>query len=284
MKPFEQCFSAVWMLCCCFLVRVKGHDVCQEKLISRVSLSTELQSEILLPCQFKADLFGSILTTNSSALWTQPNTTVDYIVELKIDGHPMFWDNRRGRINIFRHHSGSGNFSIMISNVQRSDLGLYLCKLYRDNNCLLAYSEINLTLVEFSPLNNWKLIVAAGGGGGGFLLLCLIAVCVHYTRTKRQTVDASAEHRSHKSYDSGGETVDEVTYASIAHKSQKCLDCKEETFDEITYASVAHKSRNCQNSEVLVNNRSINVSASEQVSSETVLYATVKQRDKTRSK
>ncbi|CAM4539815.1 unnamed protein product [Leuciscus chuanchicus] len=77
------------------------------------------------------------------------------------------------------------------------------------------------------------------------------------------------------------ETVDEITYASVAHKSHKCLDSKGETVDEITYASVAHKSHNCQDSEVLVNNKPVNGSASENVNSETVLYATVKQRDKT---
>ncbi|ROL51424.1 hypothetical protein DPX16_22520 [Anabarilius grahami] len=237
-----------------------GHNVCQRKLISRVGLSTELQFEILLPCLFEAALFGSNLTTSSSAVWTQINTTVEYIVDIKVNDPESFWNNRNGRIETFRDRSGSGNFSILISNVQRSDLGLYRCELYKDNNCSLGYREISLSLVEFSLLN-WQLIVA-GGGGGGFLLLCLITVCVYYTWTKR-------------------ETGDEITYASVTHKPHNCHDSKGETGDEITYASVSHKPHNCHDSEVLVNSKPINGSASEHVSSETVLYASVKNRDKT---
>ncbi|XP_077087126.1 uncharacterized protein LOC143738944 [Siphateles boraxobius] len=250
MKRFGLCFSAVWMLCCCFLECVKGHNVCQQKLISRVSLSTELQSEILLPCLFEAALFGSNLTISSSALWTQINTTLHYIVDIPVNDQPRFWNGRNGRIKAFT--DGSGNFSIMISDVQRSDLSLYRCELFRGNNCSLGYREISLTLVEFSLLNNWQLIVA---GGGGFLLLCLITVCVYQAWMKRQTVDRTVEHGSH--------------------------NCHDINVDEITYASVAHKSHNCQDSKVLVNNKPVNGSASENVSSEAVIYSTIKQRDKT---
>ncbi|KAK9974492.1 hypothetical protein ABG768_022583 [Culter alburnus] len=253
-----------------------GHNVCQQKLISRVSLSTELQSEILLPCLFEAALFGSDLTTSSSAIWTQITTTVDYIVDIKVNVPESFWNNRNGRIQAFRDRSGSGNFSILISNVQRSDLGLYRCELFRESNCSLGYREISLSLVEFSQLN-WQLIVA----GGGFLLLCLITVCVYYTWTKRQTVNATIEHGSRNCHDSYGETVDEITYASVTHKPHNCHDSKGETGDEITYASVSHKPRNCHDSEVHVNSKPINGSASEHVNSETVLYASVKKRDKT---
>ncbi|XP_067264234.1 uncharacterized protein [Chanodichthys erythropterus] len=204
MKLFELCFSAVWM-CGCFLVYVKGHNVCQQKLISRVSLSTELQSEILLPCLFEAALFRSNLTTSSSAVWTQISTTVQHIVEIKVNVPESFWNNRNGRIQAFRDRSGSGNFSILISNVQRSDLGLYRCELFRDFNCSLGYREISLSLVEFSQLN-WQLIVA----GGGFLLLCLITVCVYYTWTKRES-----DHCAMRS----GPTVDEMTYTTIVYKA-----------------------------------------------------------------
>ncbi|XP_048044273.1 uncharacterized protein LOC125267041 [Megalobrama amblycephala] len=179
MKLFELCL----LCCCCFLVYVKGHNVCQQKLISRVNLSTELQSEITLPCLFEAALFGSNLTMSLVAVWAQINTTVEYIVEINVNGLESFWNNRNGRIQAFRDRSGSGNFSILISNVQRSDLGLYHCELFRETNCSLGYRQISLSLVEFSQLN-WQLIVA---GGGGFLLLCLITVCVYYTWTKRES-------------------------------------------------------------------------------------------------
>ncbi|KAK2911819.1 hypothetical protein Q8A67_003952 [Cirrhinus molitorella] len=251
MKLFGLQFSAVWMLCCC-LVYGRGHSLCNAgKLLTRINLTTHLQSEILLPCLFEPALFGSHLTTNSAAEWTQINETTDYILEIIVNVQIRFWNSRHNRIEAFRDAAASGNFSILIKDVQLSDLGLYRCQLFRDN-CSLGYKEIQISLaaVEFSLLSNWQLIAA--GGGGGFLLLCLITVCIYYTRTKRQRVDASVNDRSHNCHD---EDV------------------------EIVYASVVVKSRNCHDNKVL-NNNPINGSASEPVNPEMVLYATVKQRDR----
>lgn len=127
---------------------------------------------------------------NSSAVWHQITENTDGIVEIKVNDHEMFWNNRGNRIKAFRAAAASGNFSILIEDVQLSDLGLYRCEIFRDFCCSLGYKEINISLAaEFSLLNNWQLIVAAAGGGG-FLLLCLITVCVYCTWTKRPAVDA----------------------------------------------------------------------------------------------
>ncbi|XP_016091332.1 uncharacterized protein [Sinocyclocheilus grahami] len=178
---------------CPFLILHTGHGLCiKEKLITKIYLTTELQSKVLLPCLFEPALFGSDLTMSSSALWTQINNeTVDYILEIIVNGQISFWNNRHNRINGFGDAAASENFSILIRDVRLSDLGLYRCQLYRDFNCSLGYKEIEISLaaVEFSLLRNWQLI-AAGGGGGGFLLLCLVSVCVYYTWTKRAAVDA----------------------------------------------------------------------------------------------
>lgn len=191
MKRFGLYFSAVWILCrCCCLVCGRDQGVCSVgKLITRINLTTELQSEILLPCLFKPALTGSNLNVNSSAVWNQITETIDGIVEIKVNDHEMFWNNRGNRIKAFRAAAAaSGNFSILIEDVQLSDLGLYRCEHFRDTNCSLGYKEINIRLAaEFSLLNNWQLIVA---GGGGFFLLCLITVCVYCTWTKRPAVDA----------------------------------------------------------------------------------------------
>ncbi|XP_016416674.1 uncharacterized protein LOC107746858 [Sinocyclocheilus rhinocerous] len=206
MKLFGLCFSAVWILCCCCcLVYGRGQDVCNEgKHVTRINLATELQSEILLPCLFEPALTGSNPTMNLGAVWTQINETINYIVEIEVNCAESFWNNRRNRIKAFSAAAASGNFSILIRDVQLSDLGLYRCELFRDVNCSLGYKEIEISLaaVEFSLLNNWQLVVA----GGGFLLLCLITVCVYYTWTKLQTVEASVNHTSHNCHDVEGKS------------------------------------------------------------------------------
>ncbi|XP_016089927.1 uncharacterized protein [Sinocyclocheilus grahami] len=232
MKLFGLCFSAVWILCCCCLVYGRGQDVCNErKHVTRINLTTELQSEILLPCLFEEALIGSNLTMNLGAVWTQINETINYIVEIKVNGPESFWNNRRHRIKAFSAAAASGNFSILIRDVQLSDLGLYSCELFRDINCSLGYKEIEISLaaVEFSLHNNWQLVVA-GGGGGGFLLLCLITVCVYYTWTKRQTVEASVNHTSHNCHDVEGQNNDEITYASVVPKSRNCHDSEGKSY------------------------------------------------------
>ncbi len=131
---------------CPFLIFHTGYGVCNEvKLVTRINLTTELQSEILLPCLFEQALTGSNLIMNSSALWTQINENIDYIVEIKVNARESFWNNRRNRIEAFRAAAASGNFSILIKDVQLSDLGLYRCELFRDFNCSLGYKEIEIS-------------------------------------------------------------------------------------------------------------------------------------------
>ncbi|XP_056312960.1 uncharacterized protein LOC130228552 [Danio aesculapii] len=226
------------------------------KLITRINVTTELESNVLLPCLFDPDLFRSKLDINSSADWSHINTSVQHIAELKVNGESMFWNNRHGRIKAFSAQSGSLNFSILINKVQSSDLGLYQCELFRDINCSLAYTEISLALVEFSLFDNWQLVVAAAGGG--LLLLCLISLCVYYTWIKWQALISSP----------------------VEHGSYNCQDNIPGQTDEVTYASIVHKPSHHQESEVLANKTPANASEFEHVNSESVLYAAVKRRDK----
>ncbi|XP_043096341.1 uncharacterized protein LOC122345891 isoform X1 [Puntigrus tetrazona] len=186
MKLFELCFPAVWILSCC-VFSGRGHGVCTVgNLIKRINLTTELSSEILLPCLYEPALKGSHLTEESFADWIQIKTNTDYIVEISVNGQESFWNNRQHRIKVFREVAGSGNFSLLIRDVQLSDLGLYRCEIFRGINCSLGYVEIEISLatVEISLLSNWRLIAA---GGGGFLLLCLITVCFYCMLAKRES-------------------------------------------------------------------------------------------------
>ncbi len=123
-----------------------GHGLCSVgKLIRRIHLTTELPSEILLPCLFEQALAGTNLTMNSCAVWTQITETIDSIVEIKVNAQESFWNNRHNRMKVFRDAAVSGNFSMLIKDVQLSDLGLYRCELFRDINCSLGYQEIEIS-------------------------------------------------------------------------------------------------------------------------------------------
>lgn len=120
-----------------------GLNVCRGDLITNVSLSTELQSEVLLPCSFESNFLKPNRTNESCVVWTHLNTD---FVEISLDSEAKFWNNRRGRIETFPKLPESEllNFSIRILNVQQSDLGVYHCKLFRETNCFLAYKIIDL--------------------------------------------------------------------------------------------------------------------------------------------
>lgn len=82
---------------------------------------------------------------NSGAVWTQINETIDYIVEIRVNARESFWNSRLNRMNAFHDAAASGNFSMLIRDVQLSDLGLYRCELFRDINCSLGYQEIEIS-------------------------------------------------------------------------------------------------------------------------------------------
>ena len=121
-----------------------GSRRCDTQYVGRTNVTTELQSDVLLPCIFEPTLLGSDRTADVAAVWSQMNITVDNLVEIKLQGGEMFWSNRGGRIKAFPKLSESGNFSILLRNVQRSDLGLYRCELYEGIDCSIAYQEVHL--------------------------------------------------------------------------------------------------------------------------------------------
>lgn len=123
-----------------------GLNACRKDQISNVSLTTALQSEVMLPCFFESDFLNSNQTNESCVVWTHLSSTNNEIVEISLDGEAKFWNNRHGRIKTFPKlvESELLDFSIKIHNVQQSDLGVYHCSLFRETSCLLAYKRIEL--------------------------------------------------------------------------------------------------------------------------------------------
>ncbi|KAI4891803.1 hypothetical protein NFI96_014805 [Prochilodus magdalenae] len=142
---------------------------CRTKPLARIDIATELQSDVLLPCFFKPDILGSHKTADITAVWSQQDITSDNLLEVKLPDEVMFWKNRSGRIIPFPEYSESGNFSILLRNVQRSDLGLYRCELFRGHNCTKAYQEVTVS-VEFGSIKYWYLLLGAA------VILCLLLV------------------------------------------------------------------------------------------------------------
>ncbi|XP_017570335.1 uncharacterized protein LOC108437634 [Pygocentrus nattereri] len=177
---FELRFFGLWTLWWCCLVT--GSTGCQMQYVGRSSVTTDLQSDVLLPCNFKSTLLGSNKTADIVAVWSQRTIPADNLLEISLQGGVMFWNNRDKRIKTFTKLSESGNFSILLRNVQQSDLGLYRCELHEGINCSIAYQEVQLGLAAVSEYQ--KTIIAGTSGGAAVLLL--FTVCVCYTVTKRR--------------------------------------------------------------------------------------------------
>ncbi|KAL6463871.1 hypothetical protein MHYP_G00282620 [Metynnis hypsauchen] len=171
---FDLRFFGLWTLWWCCLVT--GSRGCQMQYVGIINVTTDLQSDVLLPCNFEATLLGSNKTAHIAAVWRQTTIPADNLVEIKLQGEVMFWNNRDKRIKTFPKLSESGNFSILLRNVQQSDLGLYRCELHVGVNCRIAYQEVQLGVSEYQ-----KTIIA---GTSGVVVLLLLPACVCCTGIK----------------------------------------------------------------------------------------------------
>ncbi|XP_059405150.1 uncharacterized protein LOC132140376 [Carassius carassius] len=185
---------------------IHGLNVCRGDQISNVSLPTELQSEVLLPCFFESDFLNSNQTNESCVVWTHLNSTKREIVEISLDGDTKFWNNRRGRIKAFPKllESELLYFSIQIRNVQQSDLGVYHCSLFREN-CLLAYKRIELhNEPAVTPEDSLTWLIPTGAAGGAallvVLLVLLVVACKFFKRQENNIMEPVYENTSQTKY------------------------------------------------------------------------------------
>ncbi|KAG9281682.1 hypothetical protein AMEX_G233 [Astyanax mexicanus] len=159
---------------------VRAETSCRNELIRSINITAELQPDVLLPCNFNSSLLGSNLTADIAAVWSYINITEDNLLEISLQGVVMFWNNRGGRINPFPKLSTSGNFSILLHKVNKSDLGLYRCELFNGTNCRIAYQEIYLSKTSAGHTAavglSTVLITAAAALGGGIVLISLLII------------------------------------------------------------------------------------------------------------
>ncbi|MCJ8748541.1 hypothetical protein PDJAM_G00165950 [Pangasius djambal] len=130
----------------CHISYMSAENLCTSELLISINISAELQSDVLLPCNFNPTLLGSDKTADIAVVWSQRNTTTYNLVEITLQGEVKFWDYKGGRIKSFPKLSESGNFSILLQKVQPYDLSLYHCELFNGTNCRIAYQELQLQL------------------------------------------------------------------------------------------------------------------------------------------
>ncbi|XP_058238647.1 uncharacterized protein LOC131348082 isoform X2 [Hemibagrus wyckioides] len=169
----------LWMLWCCWMF-VKGEHLCKDKLLKRSNVSTELRSDVLLPCDFDPALLGSDKTADIAVQWRQINTTSHGLLEISLQGEAMFWNNKKGRIKHFPKLSESGNFSLLLQKVQPYDLSLYTCELFNGT------SSIGCQEIELQNENPQLIWIIAGVLAGGTVLLAVLTTCLLCAKRKPQ--------------------------------------------------------------------------------------------------
>ncbi|XP_053474480.1 uncharacterized protein LOC128603804 isoform X2 [Ictalurus furcatus] len=188
-----RCFG-LWMVYWCCLALGNGESLCKSELLLSSNISTELQSDVLLPCNFNPTLLGSDKTADIAVAWSPRNTTIHHLAEITLQGEVMFWDSKGGRIKTFPKLSESGNFSILLQKVQPYDLGLYHCELFNGTGCRIAYQEVHLLGLTTVSQPQKSIITGASVVP---VLLCLFIVCVCRKRNKRKyqlEPESSHEH------------------------------------------------------------------------------------------
>ncbi|XP_035383279.1 uncharacterized protein LOC113589995 isoform X2 [Electrophorus electricus] len=166
--------SELWLLRC-----LSGESICNRSNIGSINITTELRSDVLLPCYFEPVLLGSDMTADIVAVWIQENEAIPNLLEITLQGDVRSWNIKGGRIKTFSKLSVSGNFSILLHKVNQSDLGLYRCELFKGINCSIAYQDIGLHTVKGSHtqnalVQNWLFIA---GGGAVALLVLVVSLC-----------------------------------------------------------------------------------------------------------
>ncbi|XP_047007807.1 uncharacterized protein LOC124625946 isoform X2 [Ictalurus punctatus] len=212
MVQFKMSCFGLWMVYWCCLALGNGESLCKSELLLSSNISTELQSDVLLPCIFNPTLLGSDKTADISVVWTQRNTTIHNLVEITLQGDVLFWESKRGRIKTFAKLSESGNFSILLQKVQPYDLGLYRCELFNGTGCRTAYQELQLD-TSTDPVFHQAIIIT--GASTGAVLLCLFIASVIYIGNRPQ-LDVTGRHRLHPE-STRGCSHDNPDYVSYSH-------------------------------------------------------------------
>ncbi|KAK3526867.1 hypothetical protein QTP86_000727 [Hemibagrus guttatus] len=218
-------------------------SLCKKELLKRANVSTEIQSDVLLPCNFDPALLGSNKTADIAVVWTQINTTRHGLLEISLRGEARPWNNKDGRIKHFPKLSESGNFSILLQKVQPYDRSLYTCELFNGTSCSIGYQEVELQSNQQSEKQQLIWIIA-GVLAGAIVLLAVVTTCLLCAKRQRHIVIAETYYENTVSpvpqSDSGNQSIENPIYDTSCQTEAKYSAREEEgiSSDTPVYATV----------------------------------------------
>ncbi|XP_067221693.1 uncharacterized protein [Chanodichthys erythropterus] len=149
-----------------------------------IKISASLKSEVFLPCHVNKSFDNEIETVK----WSNSSSGATLLTMMN-NGTIIFHSPREGRVSVFPLLFNDGNFSILIHDLEFSDIGPYFCELNRE--CWRV--EITDRLIEKTvEVNSYKPWLFFFAGAGLFTLLFIVFNrtglhnrCVRYMRSSK---------------------------------------------------------------------------------------------------
>ncbi|KAM4565598.1 uncharacterized protein PAE49_009565 isoform 1-T1 [Odontesthes bonariensis] len=149
---------ALWLL-----VLSSNSKTFDEEYCELSQLDAPLGSSVLIPCKFSR-IDHWVEWSHSPGSKTYMMKKRRDVVKLSANGRVKFQDPRDGRVKAFPIQATQGNYSICIYDLQKTDLGSYLCKLR--NDCF----KVELSAADGGLRENTKLLI--------YILICgAIPIC-----------------------------------------------------------------------------------------------------------
>ncbi|XP_027900769.1 polymeric immunoglobulin receptor isoform X2 [Xiphophorus couchianus] len=144
----------------CFEVKLKlkykGQGVCKTQRVSAL-----LGSSVVLPCNFSSD-------DSSWVEWTQEDGPNVDLVRLSSKGRILYLDPRSGRVKTFPLQASERKYSIIIDELQNSDIGSYYCR--KSNECF----EVKLSEDNGERSSKMYLLISICTGAAALILVSLL--------------------------------------------------------------------------------------------------------------
>ncbi|XP_052431378.1 uncharacterized protein LOC127972113 isoform X1 [Carassius gibelio] len=138
---------------------------------TEVTVNASLNSEVFLPCHFNI----SHLNETEEVMWSHYYS----FVRIMINGRIFFDNPTEGRVNVYPLLTKHGNFSILIHDLQLSDLGTYDCKLKSECWMVKITERPHSEIREINETNPW-IYFAAGAGLFTLLFIAFGLLSIFY--------------------------------------------------------------------------------------------------------